>query len=180
MIAVLGAGPHGQQIAALFRATAVLYDDHLAGFRPCSEAIESGYPFFVGAAWPAVRRQIAEKACAAGGVSYHSGSVQWPGVKFGHDIHVGRHTHVEFNAVIAHGCRIGDYVTICPGAVLCGEVTVEDDVFIGAGAVIIHGGITVGQGAVIGAGAVVLADVAPGATMVGNPARPIYRRKWRR
>jgi acetyltransferase-like isoleucine patch superfamily enzyme len=38
-------------------------------------------------------------------------------------------------------------------------VLVEDDVFIGANATIIHGGIKVGQGAVIGAGAVVRDNV---------------------
>lgn len=43
---------------------------------------------------------------------------------------------------------------------------------IGSGATIL-GGITIGEGAVVGAGAVVTKDVAPGSTVVGNPAHPL-------
>jgi serine O-acetyltransferase len=45
--------------------------------------------------------------------------------------------------------------------------TIEDDVFVGAGAVIL-GPITVGRGAQIGANAVVTKDVPPGRTVVGS------------
>jgi len=51
------------------------------------------------------------------------------------------------------------------------ETWVEDDVAIGSGATIMCG-LRIGRGAVIGAGAVVTRDVAPGTTVVGNPARP--------
>lgn len=47
---------------------------------------------------------------------------------------------------------------------------IEDDVFIGAGAVIV-GAVTVGRGARVGSNAVVLCDVPAGATAVGVPAR---------
>ncbi|WP_280278183.1 acyltransferase [Sphingomonas sp. CBMAI 2297] len=43
---------------------------------------------------------------------------------------------------------------------------------IGGGAVILPG-LVIGEGAMVGAGAVVTRDVAPGTTVVGNPARPI-------
>jgi maltose O-acetyltransferase len=44
-------------------------------------------------------------------------------------------------------------------------------VWIGGGAIILPG-VTVGDGALIGAGSVVTRDVAEGATVIGNPARP--------
>jgi len=47
---------------------------------------------------------------------------------------------------------------------------------IGANATILPG-ITIGEGAVVGAGAVVTKNVPPGATVVGNPARPLLRAK---
>ena len=47
---------------------------------------------------------------------------------------------------------------------------VGDDVWIGAGAIVVSG-VTVGSGSVIGAGAVVTRDVPPGVVVAGNPAR---------
>ena len=51
-------------------------------------------------------------------------------------------------------------------------VTIGTDVWIGGGAIILPGR-TIGDGAVIGAGSVVTRDVAPGARVVGNPARAL-------
>jgi acetyltransferase-like isoleucine patch superfamily enzyme len=51
---------------------------------------------------------------------------------------------------------------------------VERGASIGSGATIL-GGVTIGREATIGAGAVVTKDVAPGETVVGNPAGPLGR-----
>ena len=51
-------------------------------------------------------------------------------------------------------------------------VVIEDDVWIGIGAIVLKG-VRIGRGARIGAGAVVATDVPTGAVIVGNPAKEV-------
>lgn len=55
-------------------------------------------------------------------------------------------------------------------------VVIEDDVWVGTRAIILHG-VTIGRGAVVAAGAVVTRDVPPYAIVGGVPAR-IIRFRW--
>jgi acetyltransferase-like isoleucine patch superfamily enzyme len=57
----------------------------------------------------------------------------------------------------------------CPALVTC-PVVIEDEVWIGIGAIVLKG-VRIGRGARVGAGAVVTASVPPGAVVAGNPAR---------
>ncbi|MGP3535790.1 glycosyltransferase [Microbacterium sp. RD1] len=54
-------------------------------------------------------------------------------------------------------------------------IILEEDAFLGASVTVLPG-VTIGRGAAVGAGAVVAKDVAPGAIVVGNPARQIRQR----
>lgn len=74
---------------------------------------------------------------------------------------------------------IGDNVTIFQHVTIAesdkNKITIiEDNVMIGAGAVILNNA-HIGKGAKIGANAVVLTDVPAGCTAVGNPARIIKK-----
>ncbi len=60
-------------------------------------------------------------------------------------------------------------------AISRGDIVVEDDVWIGEGAIILSG-VHIGQGAVIAAGAVVTHDVSPYAIAAGAPAHSIRNR----
>ena len=55
-------------------------------------------------------------------------------------------------------------------------VVVEEDVWVGGGATILHG-VRIGRGSIIGAGAVVVRSIPPYSVAVGNPAR-VMRRRW--
>ena len=83
---------------------------------------------------------------------------------------VGANTIINTGAQLDHDVHVGAHCHIAPGAILCGLVRVGTACHIGAGAVL-QQGIRIGDGAVVAAGAVVIADVPPGATVLGNPAR---------
>jgi acetyltransferase-like isoleucine patch superfamily enzyme len=55
-------------------------------------------------------------------------------------------------------------------------ITIEDDVWIGAGAAVLDG-VTIGRGSVIGAGSVVASDIPPYSIAVGTPAKPVKDRR---
>lgn len=86
-------------------------------------------------------------------------------------IRIGAHSQVHYNATVGHDAVLDEWVTILPGANVSGMVHLEEGSTVGSGAVILQGR-TIGRGAFVGAGAVVTRDVAPGAVVVGSPARP--------
>ena len=104
------------------------------------------------------------------------------------DIHpgakIGRNFFVDHGfVVIGESAEIGDNVTMYQNSTLGGtnpttgiggkrHPTLRDGVIISSGAQVL-GPIEVGEGAKVGANAVVTKEVAPGATVVGIPARPV-------
>lgn len=93
---------------------------------------------------------------------------------------VGEGTMIDMGAVLGGRATVGKNCHIGAGTVLAGvvepasatPVIVEDNVLIGANAVVIEG-CRIGHDAVVAAGAVVIGDVAPNTVVAGCPARVI-------
>ena len=93
---------------------------------------------------------------------------------------IGPGTMIDMGAILGGRATVGKNCHIGAGAVLAGviepasatPVIVEDNVLVGANAVVIEG-VHVGENAVVAAGAVVIEDVPENAVVAGCPARVI-------
>jgi len=110
------------------------------------------------------------------------------------DVFIGNNVGVGLNNVIIGPVKLGNYVMLAQNIVIAGlnhgyedvttpprkqkvvtkQITIEDDVWIGANCVI-TAGVTIGKHAVIGAGSVVTKDIPQFSVAVGNPARVIKK-----
>ena len=111
---------------------------------------------------------------------------------YGFNIHTHGLTFINYNCVIldTSPVHIGANAFIAPGVCIScvshakdpgqraaavttsAPVTLEDDVWIGANAVVC-GGVTIGKGSIIGAGSVVTRDIPAGVVAAGSPCRPL-------
>ncbi len=96
---------------------------------------------------------------------------------------VGEGTMIDMGAILGGRATVGKNCHIGAGAVLAGviepasatPVIIEDNVLVGANAVIIEG-VHVGANSVVAAGAVVIEDVPEGMVVAGCPARVIKKK----
>lgn len=141
--------------------------------------------FLVAIGDQSVRRRLSLEINAAGGqlaTVIHPSSIISPTVRVGDGTVIVAGAIVNANASIGRFCILNtacsidhdntlmDGVQISPGVRSAGNVTFEEDVFVGIGASIIPG-IRIGRNAIVGAGSVVVRDVKPDILVVGNPAR---------
>jgi acetyltransferase-like isoleucine patch superfamily enzyme len=70
------------------------------------------------------------------------------------NVQIGVSFFMNIGSILEHDCAVGDFVTFSPGVVCAGNVKIEDQVPIGAGAVVLN-------------------SIGSGQTVVGNPARPV-------
>jgi len=112
-------------------------------------------------------------------------------------IRIGRNCTVNYYAILygQGGLRIGNDVRIAPQVMIMPTnhifedpdvpirkqgikgkgIQIEDDVWLGVGAIVLDG-VTIGKGSVIGAGAVVTKDIPPYSVAVGVPAKVVKKR----
>ena len=163
----------------------VLCATQVASDRDQAIGPDVGYVIAIGAG--AVRRTLDERLTAAGRQALTlihpmatvggdnrtaEGCILTAGSRVTTNITLGRHTQLHVNSTIGHDSVLDDFVSVYPGATVSGNVHLGEGVTIGTGANVLPG-VSIGVGALVGAGAVVTADVEPGVTVVGVPARPI-------
>lgn len=99
---------------------------------------------------------------------------------------VGSNTMIDMGAILGGRATVGKNCHIGAGAVLAGviepasatPVVVENNVLVGANAVVLEG-VRIGENSVVAAGAVVLSDVPPNVVVAGAPARIIKEKDAR-
>lgn len=125
---------------------------------------------------------IAKGAVVIGDVTLADRSSVWYNAVVRGDINrvvIGEGSNVQDNAVIHladdHPCVLGDYVTVGHSAIVH-ACTVEDDVLIGMGAILLDGAV-VGTQSIIGANALVTQGtrIPAGSLVLGSPAKVIRR-----
>ena len=120
------------------------------------------------------------------------------GAKFGNgaEIIIGDFSGIGADCQVPNSIKIGRYVMMGPDVLILGRnhefadiqkpmmfqgdrisppVVIEDDVWIGARAIIMPG-VHIGKGSIVGAGAVVTKNIDPYQICAGNPARVIRSR----
>ena len=119
-------------------------------------------------------------------------ALRWCGWEIGDDVYIADGLLIVEELADRRNLRIGNRVSIAPRVTLVtsshsnnsairsvapvasGPIVIEDDVWIGAGAVVLPG-VRIGRGAVVGALALVAGDVDELTVVAGQPARPIRK-----
>lgn len=159
---------------------------------------DQGYKFVIGIGNNRIRKMIYEKynrlpyinvihPSATFGLGQREkmiecmGNIIASGVRFTNQINISNFGVFNLNSTIGHDCVIEDFVNICPGVNISGNVIIGEGSFIGTNACIIQGSIDkpiiVGKNSVIGAGAVVIDDVQVGLTVAGIPAKAVKHKQ---
>jgi acetyltransferase-like isoleucine patch superfamily enzyme len=141
--------------------------------------------------WRRVRRKVFKRwARNAFFPGWRLTLLRWCGAEIGAQVYIADGLMIVEELDGDERVRIGDRVSIAPRVTLVlsshpnnsairsfapvsrGDIQIEADAWIGAGAVILPG-VRIGRGAVIGALTVVTEDVQPYHVMVGHPARSV-------
>ena len=175
-IQIIGRGGFAREVASYLEDSYTMYEHECEG-------IQTGIGTVIAIGDGHVRKKIAEKfntliwAC----IDFPrrnfdnkigKGTIICPGTIITVAVTIGCHVIINLNCTVGHDCKIGDFVTISPGANISGNVTIGDLCYIGTNAVI-RDKINICAGVTIGAGGVVVKDISEPGVYVGNPVKKI-------
>lgn len=109
---------------------------------------------------------IDPSAIIANDVSIGEGSMIGKAVVLNSQARIGKMTIINTSALIEHECIVGDFSHVAIGVNVCGNVTIEENSFIGAGSTIIQGK-RIGKNCLVGAGSLVLSHIENNQTKMG-------------
>ena len=126
---------------------------------------------------------ISKQTVVMDNVEMSSGCIICPFVTLTSNIKIGHNFHANIYSYVAHDCIIGDNVTFAPSVKCNGNVIIEDNVFIGTGAIIKQGKkdnpIVLGANSTISAGSFVTKSVKESTTVFGNPAKILNKSSFK-
>ena len=97
------------------------------------------------------------------------------------NVRIGTSFHANLYSYVAHDCVIGDYVTFGPGVKCNGNVRIDNNVYIGTGAIILPGTkakpISIGENSKVAAGSVVTSNV-PNNALVFGRSKQKTKKNW--
>jgi sugar O-acyltransferase (sialic acid O-acetyltransferase NeuD family) len=105
-------------------------------------------------------------------VEIDPGTVIMPNAVINTDTKIGSHVIVNTGTTIDHDCLIKSYSHIAPGSHICGQVKLEEGVFLGVGTKVVPS-IVVGENTTCGAGSVVVKSLPSHCLAYGCPAKII-------
>ncbi len=187
-LALFGYGGHAREIASQINNTVDFFvDDEYSNeyVRSISTFNPEVYMMMVAVADPKHREEIVKKLpketryfkfihptaqIFAKDVEIGEGSYIGPNTIITVNVKIGKHAILNRGNQIGHDCRIGDYFSAMPGAIVSGNVTICDRVYMGTNSSIIENKF-IYDDTTIGANGVVVKNIMDGGVYVGVPAK---------
>jgi sugar O-acyltransferase (sialic acid O-acetyltransferase NeuD family) len=192
--ALIGAGGHAQEVRAHmgdFTIPCFVDDSYWVpnsnNILPLSQFDTSRYEVMVAIGEPRVRFDIINKLpketkyftyihpsaqLLANDIRIGEGSFIGANCVLTYNIKIGKHALLNRAVHIGHDCRIGDYFSAMPGAIVSGNVTIYDLIYMGNNSSI-REKLSVHSLATIGSNATVVKSIEESGTYVGVPAKKI-------
>jgi len=188
--AIIGYGGHAREVAAQMGTPVTFFvDDEYVNehTKPISELDHKKYEVMVAIADPQKRSEITKRLPKD--IKFftfvHSTSLLMDNIEIGEgsfigaysilttNIQIGKHAILNRANQIGHDCRIGDFFSAMPGAIVGGNVNIGDRVYLGSAANIkekieITRDVTIGMNS-----GVIRHLMIPGGTYVGTPPKII-------
>ena len=192
-LAIYGYGGHAREVAAQIgeKVTFFVDDEYVVKGTKSIKHFDPGkYLMMVAIADSALRKAVVEKlpvgteffsyihetALVLDELTLGEGSFIGAHSILTTNIKIGKHAILNRGNHIGHDCRIGDYFSIMPGAILGGSVNIGNEVYVGSCANV-REKINIVSKAIIGMNAAVVKNIIEPGTYVGVPAKKIRHKK---